>query len=319
LLFGLVGPVSKEELVEQMPLSEAALSFNWRLPNDTSLELRRQLIDEQRRETLLNVWPTIPMAALDGKRPAEVAANPAYRIRLLAAILRFELGRIHEAQGPDFNELRRKLGLPAQELLDPTSVNLEQLPLVRYWRLPIEKLSDAALVLAFRRAARTSARRIVLPLVTEVVARPTLADKVDLAEAHAILASLTEDSAAAFAAMTKARELAVARGDSAAPWMLDELSLHLARRDLEGAQTLLRQIQTRYQKDRNIMQGLAQLLVRHGIISPDGRPAGPPPGAAAVAAQPAAAAPASALWTPESVAAAAATEGKSKLWLPGMD
>lgn len=320
ILFGLVGAAVKEEVVEQVPLAEASLSFNWRLPNDTSLEVRRRLLDEQRRETLLNVWPSMPMAALDGKRPTEVASNPAYRVRLLAAILRYELGRVQETQGIDFNELRRKLGLPTSEPLDPATIDIKRLPLMRFERLPVEKLSDEALAIAFGRAARLSARRIVLPLVNEVVARPSLADKVDIAEAYAILAALIEDNAAAFAAITKARELAVARGESAAPWMLDELSMRIARQDVEGAQTLLRQIQVRYQRDQNVMRALAQVLVRHGLISPDGRPVGPPPpGAMPAAGPPPAAAPASKLWTPEGAAAPAAGEGKSKLWLPGME
>lgn len=319
MLFGLVGAAGKEEVVEQMSLAEAALSFNWRLPNDTSPELRRKLLAEQARETLLSAWPSLPMAALDGKRPAEVAANPAYRVRLLGAILRYELSRLQETQGLDFNELRRKLGLAVSEPLDPAATDVKRLPLVRFLRLPIEKLTDETLAAAYARGAGISARRIVLPLVQEVIARPSLADKVDLAQAHAILAALTEDHAAAFAAITKAREIAVARGESAAPWMLDELSMRIVRQDAEGAQRVLRQIQTRYQRDENVMRGLAQVLVRHGLISPDGRPVGPPPGAVPAPLPEPAAAPAGKFWTPEGAAATSAGEGKSKLWLPGMD
>jgi tetratricopeptide (TPR) repeat protein len=317
LLFGLIGPAGKEEVVDKIPASQLSLTFNWRLPNDTPLEDRRRLIDEQRREMLLNVWPNTPSGALGGKRPAEVASDPAYRVRLLAAILRLEFGNPQDPRDYNLNDLRKKLGLPTRDPIDPAGVDMERLSLLRFPQLMVEKLSDDALLTAYKRAARNTSPRVTLPLVKEVVRRPQLASKTDLAEAHVILGSLTEDSAEAFAYAAKAREIAVGRGESAAPWLLDELSLHLVRQDLEGSQNLLKQIQTRYQKDANVMRALAQLLVRHGVISPDGTPAGPRPGAAAPA-EPAAA-PASKLWTPESAAAPAAAEGKSKLWIPGME
>jgi hypothetical protein len=167
---------------------------------------------------------------------------------------------------------------------------------------------------------RIGAPRVVQPLVEEVVKRPQLAQQVNMSEAHMVLASVTEDDRAAFAYAGKARELAVARGESAAPWMLDELSMRIMRHDVEGAQQLLRQIQVRYQRDANVMQALAQLLVRLGVISQDGTPTRRGSAAAEAAPAPAAAAaPASKLWTPETAAAPAASEGKSKLWLPGME
>src|SRR5205814_706308 len=113
---------------------------------------------------------------------------------------------------PDLNELRRKLGLPTRDKLDPAQVDVAHLPIVRFSQLVVDQLPDEALVQAYRRAARMGAPRTVLPFVREVIRRPSLSDKVDLAEAHAILARLTEDTAQAIAHSVKALELATARG-----------------------------------------------------------------------------------------------------------
>ena len=72
------------------------------------------------------------------------------------------------------------------------------------------------------------------------------------------------------------------------------------------------------------MQSLYGLLAQLGLVRTDpntGRPVMviPSAGGAASAPAAAAAAPESSVWSPDSVAAAAAEPAKSKLWLPGMD
>ena len=76
----------------------------------------------------LNVWPQTPLRELDGKCPAEVAADPAFRVRLLAAILLLEIGRRADPQGQfDYNELRAKLGLPLRRRISTRPARRVQL------------------------------------------------------------------------------------------------------------------------------------------------------------------------------------------------
>ena len=74
------------------------------------------------------VLPKQAMHVLDGRTLREVAAEPAFRVRLLAVIRSYELEYQQKRQTADFNELRRSLGLPPQETLDPTGVNMEAAP-----------------------------------------------------------------------------------------------------------------------------------------------------------------------------------------------
>ena len=118
--------------------------------------------------------------------------------------------------------------------------------------------------------------------------------------------------------MADAKQAAAASGGSPARWLLAELSIRLAQADTSECQKLVQTIQTRHMQEPGVAQGLYEILVNYGIISPEGGPAGPgaaapPPLAAAPTPEPA-----SKLWTPD--AAAAETGGeKSKLWIPGMD
>ena len=212
LLFGLIGASAKEEVIDKISSAQLAMTWNWRFPNDTPVEHRQKLLDEQRRDILLNIWPATPSSSIDGKRPAEVASNPSYRVRVLAEILRMEYGSPQDVRELNLNDLRHKLGLPTRESLDPAQIDVERLSVLRFPQLVVEKLTDDQLVTVFRRDRPHELPRLMLPLVSEVVRRPQIGEKIDLSEAHIILASLTQDSTQAFAYAAKARELAVCQG-----------------------------------------------------------------------------------------------------------
>jgi hypothetical protein len=94
------------------------LSWNWRLPDDTPLEKRSELIDAKRADALLNGWTAQPQKLLDGKSPSQVAGDEKFRLRLLASILLLELATQQSGSTFDFNSLREKLGLPTLGTID---------------------------------------------------------------------------------------------------------------------------------------------------------------------------------------------------------
>lgn len=322
-LFGdLIGDVESEEVTDSVGTLTAALTWNWRLPDDTPPKLRAEMIAEQRKHVILNKWPDLPQQVLDGKRPSEVAGDPAYRVRLLAAILLLELsGEASDMTDFDYNLLRGNLGLPTRDEIDPESVDVSKLSLVRLARVKVSKLSDEKLTQAYQRAGRLGARTALTRLAKEVVGRDSLDGKVDKLEAYEFLARLTNDFDEALGHLHKARDLAVAAGQSPAVYLVSELALRLERGVPEGCEELIKRIQNRHINEPGVQQAFLEVLVRAGIISPEGRPgAGPErgPAPAMTAEQPSAAS--SELWTPDGGAAASSSgEGKSKLWLPGMD
>ena len=322
LLGDLVGQPEGEEVTDQVDALSSALTWNWRFPPDTPPATRTQLISEQQREVLLNKWPEQALSVLSGRRPNEVTGDQAYRVRLLAAILLLELGvNAQDLPKVDLNELRRKLELPTSDEVDPADVDVSRVPLIRLTRLAAEKLSDEDLVDCYSRAGRLGAVQALGRLAREVVARESLDEEVDKTEAYEILSRLTEDDQQAIEHIQTARELAVKNGQSPAPFLLTELSLRLERGIEEECHELLTLIQSRHIREPGIGQSLYEMLARFGLIRPDGAPAGAPSEAEPSLVTTGDESPeAGKIWTPDGASEqAAGEEGKSKLWVPGMD
>ena len=318
----LLGAVEKEEVLDQTAADTEVLSWNWRLPDDTSPEKRAELMAEHRRTTMFERWPAQPLSVLDGKTPREAAADPVFGIRAAAAVLLMELSAELDGSEFDFNEVRTELGLPAIGPIDPTGIDTAALSLVQLARVEVEKLSDADLVTMYQRASMMNAVNALGKLATEVVARSTLDDseQVDKAEALALLARMERDGSKSRALFQQARQVAVAAGKSPAAWLIAELSLRLEQQDPPACQELLGELQARHMQEPGIAQTVMQLLVSFGVITPEGQPVGMPGGGAAAApAAPAATAATAAPAPPAPPATDAGGEGKSKLWVPGMD
>ena len=66
------------------------LNWRWHMPRDTSPDLRRRLIEEERREAIIRRWPKLPQPVLQGKSPLEAAGDAELRIPLMASVLILE-------------------------------------------------------------------------------------------------------------------------------------------------------------------------------------------------------------------------------------
>src|SRR5207237_1251681 len=188
----------------------------------------------------------------------------------------------------------------------------------------------------YRRGVATGAPRLLRRIGQEIVSRPSLDShkEIDKAEVYDILARMAIDAGEAVGYLVKAQEIAKAKGRSPARYLLAELPYRLQRGEDQESRRILNLLTTRYAKEPGVQESLLNLLAQLGLVRVDpatGRPvimmpSGGVPGAAPTAlggAQPSpssAAAGQSALWTPDQLAPApAGAEGKSKLWIPGMD
>jgi hypothetical protein len=288
-------------------------------------------MQEQRTLSLLSIWPNLPMGVLDGKTPRAAVADPAGQIRVQAIILQMDL--VEPVENPDYNKLRRSLGLPLLETIDPAGVRVELLSPAKQTRLDVAKMSDEQLVAVYRRAVVTAAPRLLRRIGQEIVSRPSLDShkEIDKGEVYDILARMAVDPGEAVGYLVKAQEIAKAKGRSPARYLLAELPYRLQRGEEQESRRILNLLSTRHAKEPGVQEALLNLLAQLGLVRVDpatGRPiimmpsGGVPAGATAAldAGVPAAApAPHSALWTPDQVVGAPAAESKSKLWIPGME
>lgn len=307
--------LEKEEETGRVARVAAALSLSWRLPDNTPLALRKSLVAEHRRNILLNVWPDLPQGVLDGKSLRQAAADASMQARALATVLLADLSEGDEL--PVYNEVRRSIGLPTVEPLDPQGLRVTSLSPVKLARLDVKKLSDQDLEGVFHRGMMMSAPRILRRVGPEVAERPSLAGKIDRAELFEVLARVSADSDESLAYIHKAQEAAATAGKSPARFLIAEIPIRIQRREIEEFRALFDRLSTRHINEPGVATALQSILYQLGILRPDGSVA-PPRGAAAAGPAAAAPPPASGLWTPDQ-STPAAPAGKSKLIIPGMD
>ncbi|MEX2175172.1 MAG: hypothetical protein WD872_12490 [Pirellulaceae bacterium] len=312
-----LGAQEVEEVSGKMSAVAAALAVNWRFPDDTPADVRKRMLLEHRTQVLLSIWPNLPMGPLDGETPRVAVADPAGQIAVSAIILTMDLAEPDE--NPDFNKLRRSLGLPTSDPLDPEGMRVASLTPAQQTRLVTAKVSDEDLVMLYRRALMIGAPRLVKKLASEVVSRPNLDNRQDLskAETYDVLSRMATEPEEALEMVLKAKEAAKLVGQSPARYLLGEFTLRLRRGEENEAKSVLNTLMSKHMREPGISQAVYSLLAQLGLIELDpatGRPmtAGGMPMGAAPAASP------SGLWTPDQ-GAPTAPGGKSKLWMPGMD
>jgi predicted Zn-dependent protease len=323
-----LGAPQHEQVVSQISAVTEALSTQWHLPEDTPAARRDELMNDQLRHLVFDRWTNQPLDVLDEKTPAEVSADPNYRVRLLAAIVLLEaVAEQHGWDTIDFDELRAKLGLPIPAAIDPATADLEHIPLVRLTRVMIDKLNDEQLIVLFRRAGLKRARNAMRRLGTEIVGRESLKDREDRAEIYGVLARETNRPDQALALLEKAKEAARAARRSPARFLIAELDLQLRQGKGVEAKQILDTIQARHAKEPGVQESVLRLLASYGLVRPDGLPRARPRRTEAVPIEPAAVPQGPArqmgLWTPDGAAVqdreATDKSEKPTIWVPGMD
>jgi hypothetical protein len=289
---------------------------SWQLPADTPPEHVKQLMSAWRQKLLTEKWMNTANDLLDGDSPASASGDAARRPGLLAALEVLEYSLADPFSSGESTAFRERLGLPADEPIDPTQMPPMRIPLTRLARLPIAQLSDDDLEQVYRRAVFARIKPVVAKVVDELLARPSLDGKIDKAQALGMLAGMEHDSGIALELIEKARSMAEAAGQSSAPWDLEELELLLTHGEGEAAMRLINHLQSQHRREPGVMERLLQILYEAGIVDEHGRPIprqAPEPAGLVV---PGAAAEPGKIWTPDSDTPSGK---KTALWTPGMD
>jgi hypothetical protein len=260
---------TETEKISDTPAIEGTLAWNWRMPDDTPVDRREQLATEQRRDTVLNRWPTMKVPGLDGKTPQELKDDPACRVKLLAAVWLLEMSGEMSLWDVDYDQLRARLGLPLAEPIDPTENDVLSLPLARLGRLAVDKLTDEQLVIVFQRAVAHLAHNATRAAAWELLSRESMATRVHEPNLYGTLARTSQDSRTGLEMVHKAQQAARARKESPAPWLVMELSLRIRRGEPDEFIRLLNELQARHMSEPGIAHAVTQIMVRYGMISQD--------------------------------------------------
>jgi hypothetical protein len=282
------------------------------MPRDTPREVRRRLIDEERRAAFVERWPKLPQPALRGKSPMDAAGDLELRIPLMANVLVLEQAGNSDRDAESIAELRRELKLPDSEPIEPDNQPMSGLPLVRVARLNLRALSDDDLVILYRRSILVGAQTATLRLAHEAVGRPPLADRIPPSDAYQRMIAAERDPNRALVLIDAARKHSQAVGQSTASWDLAELELHITSGNVDEAKELLARIEHDHRDDPQVAAALYQLLYETGVITDEQlahRHTHEAPAAMAASAPE----PAGKIWTPGSDRPAG---GKSALWTP---
>ena len=185
-----------EEKTEELTTASATedlLQPQWRPPLQLKPQQFHAILAEYRRDADLEPLAGHETGPLDGLTPGQAAADPKYRIKLLAAIMVLQYYADNLRWSFDFNELRTRLGLPILEPIDAPPGKINQLPLVRLARVSVEKLPDEELVQAFQRAVGYNHRTAVLKFGKEIIDRPAFAERKETTLAYMTLARMEDD------------------------------------------------------------------------------------------------------------------------------
>ena len=185
-------------------------------------------------------------------------------------------------------------------------------------RVDVSQLSDDDLGSLFRRAVFMRADAAIHRCGEAILGRDDFAGGLNRQDVYLSLARSASDPDEILKWIAQGREAAIAESQSPAQWYIMELPLRLQRGEVDQFERIMNTLRANHFQEPGVAEQVYQLLVRLGIITPDGQPArrggGP---ASPMAEAPASAEPTGGIWTPEGDAAAARNSGKeSKLWVP---
>jgi len=320
MLAGLAGDAvdlqPQRELMAKTSASREQLVRKWYPPRDGNQGQLADLAQQHMRHALLEQWPDHPLDIFGGKSPREAAAEPANRVKLLAAIMLLDMWCGDGLVTFDFDQLRGKLGLPTPAPIDPEQSPVAMLPLVRLWRLMVEKLSDKDLTTAFNRSQAYGVRKATRKFAQAIVERDSMKDRPELLHAYQSLAETAIDVKQSLEHIEQWRQAMQRAAKSCAMCDLMELSLHFGHGNGVEAMRVMEHIHKSHIREQGVAETLTQMLIEVGILRPDGTPRQVPgmQEAAISGGESAAAAESGKLWTPDSEQSGS---GGGKIWTPG--
>jgi hypothetical protein len=297
------------------------LPLQWRRHYEaaTPMGIIRRVNREVWRKFLDHEWPNASLAALGDKTPQQAIGDEALRVPLAAWLQQLDMYGDRFGLPFDVNEGRTKFSLPALQTLDAGDdhSNVGTLSILQFARLPFDKLDDAQLVAAFKRATLVQHKGSLRQLLVKIVERPSCHGQLDISRVYRFLSdisALLADSSEAIHWLSKERERSVPVTEQFEHGLdcdMRELRYRLDNPHDEVCNNLLRRMWDLYGIKVPEVRSYVTNIVTHYRISAPWMAAASEPALAGVGG----AVTGGGIWTPDATADQPAAAGK--LWVPG--
>ncbi len=266
-----VDPDGQRETVGTIPISMLRLRRMWGIQSDASYEAMHRIRRIVNEHNYREVWPDTPSGWLENKTPREAAQIPELRRSLRATVLIVEYSNEASHMSIDMNELRDRLGIEREELLEGDGLEIERLPLSRLRQVLAESLSTPRLKVLFERSSRFRLPLAMQNAAAALVSRPADRDQFDCVTVFRVLidfACMRADRASAAEWLGKARAFDTEAGlqPPRPTWNIVEWQIAFQFDRMADWAPRLAALLQRYSKDKETSTELMSLLMRFGLV-----------------------------------------------------
>ena len=279
--------ISGEPMVAAFDNADAereALTWNWRLPEDTSPEQHKELVDQMKQAALMR-WLDVKPDFIDGKTIREAASDESLKNWVQSKICNLELmshGQAFDADSID--GLRKELGLSGLEKLAPATD--ETLTPTQMCRIDAGKISDEQLMGYFEIATLMQNFPALRLLTPELLKR----DHIEGARrdiCHVTMARMVETHDEALEHFAQSRAEAAKLGMPLGVLLVAEFEYRLRNGLEDKLDSLLQTIEARHMEEPGVANELGRLFqalgLQPGAMPSDGEQAIPQPAASETA------------------------------------
>ena len=303
------------QTIANIPIEIDEIQHNWHVPEELSTPTMQRLEQDYWQNCLNELWPNLPLAALDGKTPLEAVGDEEFQVELAAAINTFEAICDQQDLLIDVAPLRERLGVAAPAPLVVTEdASLFDYALPQLRRMTLSDLTDEQLLHVSRRADITRLKSLFYDALAEMLKRPTLLESEDVNAIYSRLVELCKRKFSSDEALTWIEQGREYDRDHDQPfdvivaWDLREVAVRLWDPDDAQGPALIKRLWEETSVKLPILRDILTQLVESCGIDPPWDDAGIQIAGASQTAT-------GGVWTPD-----AQPEGeKSKLWVPGQD
>ncbi len=160
---------------------QLALSWRSQMPAGLSKQESEHLAREQAAFLIREVWPRTVHPALKRRTPLEAAKAGDSETALRAAVRVLELADNRRFDAAQWNQLREKLKLRPEPMIDPDRTDLDQVHLSRLSLIPLSRLDDEELLALYQRCRDWHVRGVMNQVARFLIAeRPSVLEKINV-------------------------------------------------------------------------------------------------------------------------------------------
>jgi hypothetical protein len=249
------------------------MSWRWSIPEGLAEDDIARLHREQWEYLIREIWPKTPHPALRGRTPLQAAKAGDPQTALRAALLLMECAGNQLVDLVDWGQVRASLQLGPEPDVDPERVDLDQLHLSRWSRIPVEALSDQTLLSLYQRVHQWRMTPLMIRAARTIAERPSLIVKgrieaTQLYKELALDAARRGDRAEAESWIEQGRqsEPPLKQSANALHWQLVDIQTRIVLDDPEDWVPLIATLLDRYRGNPEATTAILIRLAELGLV-----------------------------------------------------